>query len=182
VVVLTEENILDPTCGPRSIWYKTQRDRDDVLYFDKREEDQGFAADDHPNVEIQPDKIQDFRDLPYEDERFDLIVWDPPHKTNKKGMEQLTGIIEEKYGALHAETWQSDLHQGFVELWRVLCPGGSLVFKFANNSIDFEDVLSVFPEDPLFGTTTTQNARVETRWFLFYEPRDKQRKTGDKPE
>jgi SAM-dependent methyltransferase len=85
-------------------------------------------------------------------------------------MERLTGLIEEKYGALHAETWQNDLRQGFEELWRVLSPGGTLIFKFANNSIDFEDVLAVFSEDPMFGTITTQNKRVETRWFVFYKP------------
>mgnify|MGYP002760668609 CR=1 FL=1 len=75
-----EQEVLDPTCGPRSIWYETQRDRDDVLYVDRREEDKGFAAEDHPNVEIKPDEEQDFRDLKYEDNSFNLIVWDPPHK------------------------------------------------------------------------------------------------------
>lgn len=165
-----KEEVLDPTAGMKSIWRNSQRNREDVLWIDKRTEDKGFADDQHPNVEIQPDRVGDFRDLDIPDKEFKLIVFDPPHKTNSDGMEQLTGIIDKKYGALNAETWQHDLRKGFQELWRVLDEGGTLVFKWADNHIDFEDVLAQFPVEPLFGTTTTQSSRVETRWFVFYKP------------
>lgn len=171
-----KEEVLDPTAGMKSIWRNIQRNRDDVLWIDKRQEDKGFADDQHPGVEIQPDRVEDFRDLDIPDEEFNLIVFDPPHKTSSNGMEQLTGIIDQKYGALQAETWQHDLSKGFEELWRVLRPGGTLVFKWADNHIDFEDVLSVFPEEPLFGTTTTQSSRVKTRWFVFYKPKSNEQK------
>jgi len=114
--------------------------------------------------------VQDFRDLPYADEEFNLVVFDPPHLMREDGMKQLTGYITKSYGTLNAETWQSDIAAGFDELWRVLRPGGSLVFKFADNAVDFQDVLSLAPRDPLFGTTTKKHDRTENRWFVFYKP------------
>jgi len=114
--------------------------------------------------------VEDFRDLPYVDESFNLIIWDPPHETRKGGMDELTGQVIKKYGALRAETWQADLRKGFDELWRVLKPGGVLNFKFADGSIHFKDVLAVFPEDPLCGTMTKKTSKCENRWFTFYKP------------
>lgn len=165
---IMKEQILDPTCGGRTIWYEGNKDRDDVLYVDKREEEPGFHGQEGRTYAVQPDEVQDFKDLPYEDESFNLIVWDPPHKVRENGMEQLTGQVVKKYGALRAETWQSDLKQGFKELWRVLDSGGTLVFKFSDISIDFEQVLSVLPRDPWFGTTTKRKQN-ENRWFVFYK-------------
>lgn len=169
---MTDEEVLDPTCGGRCIWYGGNKDREDTLYVDNREEEPGFHGQEGRTYAVQPDEVQDFTDLPYDDGEFNLIVWDPPHITRADGMEQLTGRITKKYGALHAETWQHDLRKGFEELWRVLSPGGTLVFKFADNNIPFEDVLDVFPEDPLCGTTTKKHNRTENRWFTFYKPEE----------
>ena len=165
------EKILDATCGGRSIWCDGNKHRDDTLYIDKREEEPGFLGQDGRTYSIEPDEIQDFRNLPYEDGRVDLVVFDPPHKKLSNGMDSLTGIMNRAYGALEAETWQRDLQAGFEELWRVLRPGGTLVFKFADGEIDFRDVLALAPADPLFGTTTTQRKTTETRWFVFYKER-----------
>lgn len=62
------------------------------------------------------------------------------------------------------------MKKGFEELWRVLDEGGTLVFKFADNDIDFKEVLDLAPTDPLFGTRTKKNSKVENRWFVFYKP------------
>ena len=172
---MTDETILDATCGGRSIWHPANKARDDTLYIDRREEPPGFQHADYddlnmnPGYEVAPDEQQDFRDLPYADAEFNLVVFDPPHAVRSDGMETLRGVVTKKYGALHAETWQADLEAGFNELFRVLKPGGTLVFKFADESADFDEVLSLAPTDPLFGTSVNDGT-VETRWFVFYKP------------
>ena len=163
------EEILDATCGGRCIWLPDQKDHDNTLYIDRRELEPGFHGQEGRTYAVEPDEVQDFRDLPYADESFNLAVFDPPHAKRADGMDQLKGIMTKKYGALHAETWQADLEAGFEELWRVLRPGGTLVFKFADNAVDFENVLELAPVDPLFGTTS-KKTNVETRWFVFYKP------------
>jgi len=173
--------ILDATCGGRSIWCDGNKDREDTLYIDIREQDDPehieMGQDRGRTYTVEPDEIQDFRDLPYPDGSFHLIVWDPPHLTRENGMQHLNGIMVRKYGALHAETWQADLRKGFEELWRVLKPNGTLCFKFADDAADFEEVLDLFPVAPLFGTTTNQN-RTDTRWFVFMKQTDDQN-SGD---
>lgn len=163
------EEILDATAGGRSIWLPGQKYHDNALYIDKREREPGFTGQPNRKFSIDPDEVQDFRDLPYGDEEFNLVVFDPPHAMRENGMEDLKGYVTKSYGALNAETWQSDLQTGFEELWRVLKPGGVLVFKFADNAADFRDVLELAPRDPLFGTTTKKNSECENRWFVFYK-------------
>lgn len=163
------EEILDSTCGGRTIWYPGNKNHENALYIDNRDLEPGFHGQDGRTYAVEPDEVQDFRDLPYPEESFNLIVFDPPHAMRADGMNQLKGVVTKKYGALHAESWQADLKTGFDELWRVLRPGGTLVFKFADNAVDFSEVLELAPVDPLFGTTS-KKTNVETRWFVFYKP------------
>lgn len=162
-----EEDILDATCGGRSIWHPKNKDRDDTLYIDNRELDSGFTGQEGRTYGVNPDEIQDFRNLPYENESFKLVVFDPPHIVKENGMENLSGYVEKSYGALNAETWQHDIEKGFEELFRVLETGVTLIFKFADNAVDFKEVLELAPQDPLFGTMTKQKSNCENRFFVF---------------
>jgi SAM-dependent methyltransferase len=167
-----EKEILDATCGGRSIWHPENKNRDDTLYIDKRKDDNPLKREEFGykprNYSIEPDAVEDYRDLPYEDESFNLIVFDPPHIIRNDGMKSLNGVSDRKWGNLHAETWQEDLRAGFKELFRVLSSGGTLVLKFADVSAEFDEVLSLTEHDPLFGTSVKDH-NTETRWFVFYK-------------
>ena len=65
-----------------------------------------------------------------------------------------TSVFRRKYGALNKETWPDDIKRGAHELWRVLKVNGTLIFKWADHDIPYEDVLKLFPEKPLFGQIT----------------------------
>ena len=168
---LDNKFILDATCGGRTIWHEKNKQNPNTLYIDIRQElDPEFARSSHHRTaifNIDPDQIQDFRNLPYPDKSFKLVVWDPPHITKKDGQKKLTGIITKKYGALNAETWQYDLKKGFDELWRVLEDHGILIFKFHDGSIKHKEVLKLFHTNPLFGTTTAKRNHNTCRWFCF---------------
>jgi len=75
-------------------------------------------------------------------------------------------VIEQKYGALRAETWQSDLRQSFNELFRVLDDGGTLTFKWADTMKSHDEVLAVLDQQPLYGVTT-EKKRALTKWWVF---------------
>lgn len=152
--------ILDAGCGGKHFWLNKKHQN--TIYIDIREEDKGYIKA-RKNWECKPDLIADFRDLPFEDKKFKLIVWDPPHLKGKKQ----TGYMTKKYGVLSPETWQDDLKRGFKELWRVLDDYGVLTLKFNNFDVNFKALLRLFPIQPLYGTTTVQRSRSETRWFVF---------------
>ena len=98
----------------------------------------------------------------FEDQKFKLIVWDPPHFIKEK-----IGNLEirKKYGCLHPETWPYDLKKGFNELWRVLDDFGVLIFKWSEYNVKSEQILKLFHTHPLFGQTTKKNST--TKWFCF---------------
>ena len=107
--------------------------------------------------EVRPDLIAYFREIPFPDESFRLVVFDPPHLC-RAGKRSWLGI---KYGVLES-TWQEDLRRGFEECMRVLHPYGVLIFKWSEDQISTADVLKLFPVQPLFG-----NRRGRAIWLTF---------------
>ena len=80
MIDLTDKYILDVTCGMRGIWW--QKKQPNTVYCDCRkvkfESDYGTVTS-HRTVEVEPDMIADFTNLPFPDNTFNLVVMDPPH-------------------------------------------------------------------------------------------------------
>lgn len=151
--------VLDACCGGRMFWFQKQHPQ--TLYIDVRKQPKGFCKN-RLNFSIQPDLIADFRKLPFKEGTFKLIVYDPPHLFHLGE----TSDMAKKYGVLEAD-WRLDLSQGFNELWRVLAPGGTLIFKWNEQQIPLKTVLALFKERPLFGHPTAKSGR--TIWCVFFK-------------
>lgn len=151
--------ILDACCGSRMFWF--DKNNPDVLFIDKRSET--VTAKDRDKVrtiEVKPDIIADFTDLPFKDESFYMVVFDPPHL---KSLGE-TSWMAKKYGKL-PENWKDVISKGFDECIRVLKPHGVLIFKWNESEIKVSDVLSIIPYKPLFGHTTGRQSK--TIWMSF---------------
>lgn len=145
--------ILDACCGSKMFWF--DKDHPDVLYMDNRKFKDTLC--DGRTLEVNPDIIADFRDMPFEDDTFHLVVFDPPHLL-KAGE---NSWLAKKYGKLE-ETWPFDIRQGFSECMRVLKPFGTLIFKWNEDQIKLNEVLDAIGYEPLFG-----DKRAKTHWLVF---------------
>lgn len=83
------KSILDACCGSRMFWF--DRNNPDVLFADIRDEEHILC--DGRELKIKPDVVMDFRDMPFQDNSFKMVVFDPPH-LNRLG--KLSGIHSEK--------------------------------------------------------------------------------------
>lgn len=145
--------ILDATCGSRMIWF--DKNHPDTLYMDNRQLESILC--DGRTLNIHPDVVADFRDMPFEDESFHLVVFDPPHLL-RAGKDSW---LAQKYGLLPDE-WQGMIRDGFLECMRVLKSNGVLVFKWSEDQVKLNELLKVIPQRPLFG-----NRRSKTHWLVF---------------
>jgi SAM-dependent methyltransferase len=133
-----------------------------VLFHDIRE----VAPEKLSNGQIfsvRPDKLGDYRALDFPDETFSLIVFDPPHTTCGD-----KSFLYKRYGTL-LPTWETDLRAGFAELFRVLKPGGTLVFKWCDIRIPFEKVLACSPLPPVITHTTRAQGKSWTYFAVFFK-------------
>lgn len=146
--------ILDACCGSRMFWYDKQNK--DTTYVDIRKYYEKLPSG-HV-VDVKPDIMADFTDLPFGDNEFDLIVFDPPHLIQAGH----NSWLAKKYGKLDKDTWPEIILQGFSERNRVLAPNGTLIFKWNDNQIHVKDILKVIGRVPLFG-----DKRGATRWLVF---------------
>ncbi len=154
--MITDKKILDAACGSRMFWF--DKSNPDVLFADIRNENHILC--DGRELVISPDIQMDFRNMPFEKETFKMVVFDPPH-LNRLGQESW---MAKKYGILN-QTWEEDLKQGFSECMRVLEPFGILIFKWNENQITVNKILSLIETKPLFGHKSGK--RQDTHWISF---------------
>ena len=155
----TAKRILDPCCGSRMFWF--DRQNPDVIYGDNRK--QSCVLCDGRILRIEPDIMLDFTNLPFEDESFKLVVFDPPHLYQAGPKSWMAA----KYGKL-SKTWQEDIRKGFSECFRALASDGVLVFKWSETQIKVREVLALTDIPPLFGNTSGRKAG--THWYVFMKP------------
>ncbi|MFJ9313778.1 class I SAM-dependent methyltransferase [Pimelobacter simplex] len=149
--------VLDPASGSRMFYFDKSDDR--VLFGDIRAETHVLC--DGRALEVAPEKVMDFRDLPFPDATFNVVVLDPPHLT-RVGERSWTF---KKYGRLNLTTWREDLAAGFAECFRVLAPNGVLIFKWNEIQIPVSQVLALTPNKPLIGHRSGK--RSDTHWITF---------------
>ena len=155
--------ILDATCGSRMIWF--DKNRKDTLYVDCRTVDNEIIYKSkngkiERRLTIAPDVVADFTDLPFENELFDLVVFDPPH------LKQIgsNAWMAKKYGKLPTN-WKDIIRDGFAECMRVLSNRGTLIFKWNEYQIPVSEIIKVIGAYPLFGNRSGKQAK--TIWMVF---------------
>lgn len=155
-MIHTDKRILDACCGARMFWF--DKEYPDVLFADIRRE--SITCCDGRHVEIDPDLEMDFRNMPFQDATFKMVVFDPPH------MKDLgkSSWLAQKYGRLFP-SWKDDIAQGFSECFRVLEPSGTLIFKWNETQITVSQILELTEQQPLFGHKSGKQAN--THWIAF---------------
>lgn len=159
--------VLDVCCGPRMMWFDKKNPL--AVFLDKRSEtitvrDRSHGKEDGTRtVSVQPDIVASFTDLPFGDCSFRLVAFDPPHLERAGPKSWLAA----KYGKLPGN-WREDLKKGFEECFRVLCPGGTLVFKWNETQIKTKEVIALCPYPPLFGQVS--GAKGLTHFLVFMKP------------
>lgn len=156
---MNDKLILDPCCGSKMFWF--EKNHPNVIYGDKRREEHTLC--DGRSLVIDPDVLLDFTDLPFLDESFHLVSFDPPH-IQKMGQ---TAWMAKKYGLL-PKMWQELIGKGFSECMRVCKQYGTVIFKWNETEIKLKEVLAVIESvghKPLFGHTTGRQSK--TIWLAF---------------
>jgi SAM-dependent methyltransferase len=146
--------IIDVCCGSRMFYF----DKDNPLcaFMDNRELETNLC--DGRRLEIKPNIMGDFRNMPFEDNTFNLVIFDPPHLLNAGDKSWLAL----KYGKLNRETWKEDIKLGFRECFRVLKSNGTLIFKWNETDVKLNDILKLSSYKPIMGSK-----RGKTHFIVF---------------
>ena len=149
----TNKKILDACCGSKMFWFDKENTK--VLFMDNRTVETTLC--DGRKLIVNPDLTADFTNMPFGDNSFYLVVFDPPHLISAGS----NSWLAKKYGVLPNDL-QTTLIKGFDECLRVLKETGTLVFKWNEEQVKLSEVLKVLGCRPLFG-----NKRSKTHWLVF---------------
>ena len=149
--------ILDVCCGSKMFWYDKQEPH--TTYMDIRKA--VYTVKDRDlirKIEVNPDIQADWKSIPFDDETFDLVVFDPPHLV-RAGK---TSWLAKKYGTIDLMRWPHDFHCAFQEIMRVLKPTGTMIFKWNEDQIPVKEVFKAFGQQPILG-----DMKSKTKWSVF---------------
>lgn len=148
--------ILDACCGSKMFWF--DKNNPLVVFSDIRSEEHILC--DGRKLEVRPDVIADYRNLPFSDNSFKLVVLDPSHLKNCGE----NSYMAKKYGVL-GKNWKEDIRGGYCECMRVLDDYGILIFKWNETQISVGEVLKAIGAQPLFGHKSGKQSK--THWMCF---------------
>lgn len=152
--------ILDACCGGKMFYFDKEDPR--VLFQDKRNIETTLCDGRH--FEVKPDILGDFTNMPYPDNYFKMVVFDPPHLKKTSDKEAASGWQMIKYGYL-GQGWQETIRKGFAECFRVLAKYGFLIFKWNETDIPLSKILELTDQKPIFGHKSGK--RSNTHWICF---------------
>lgn len=161
-ILCGEKQVLDVCCGSRMFWFDRADSR--AIFADNRRETHSLkdksTKGGRRTLCVNPDVLVDFTSLPWPDNRFAMVVFDPPHlvRAGKNGWQA------KKYGKLTGD-WKAMLRTGFAECFRVLRPDGTLIFKWNEHEVPVSQILALTPERPLIGQRCGKTAK--THWLVF---------------
>lgn len=158
--------ILDACCGARMFWFN--KNHPNAIYCDKREVPYHEYYKNR-YIEIKPDVLCDFTNLPFADNTFKLVVFDPPHLKTVSN----NSWLYLKYGRLE-DNWPTMLREGFNECMRVLDNYGVLIFKWSEIQIPLRDVLKAIGQEPLIGNRSGKHDK--THWLCFMKMEEENKK------
>ena len=159
------KRVLDVACGSKMFWF--DKNNTDVEFCDKRNVPK-YEYYPGRYLEIKPDTVCDFTDLPFQSESYSLVVFDPPHLT----WAGKTSWTAAKYGCLESD-WKDTIEKGFKECFRVLKKDGVLIFKWSEVQIKLKEILPLSPYPPVFGHRSGKN--MNTHWLCFMKPQEEKR-------
>lgn len=153
------EKILDVCCGPKAFYFDKENPR--VLFCDKRDK-QEIVLCNGQKIKIEPDIVCDFTNLPFDDNSFYQVIFDPPHLINKSEKAWMV----KKYGTLPLN-WEETLSKGFNECMRVLKPNGTLIFKWNEVEIKTSKIIEILghKDKLIFGHPSGK--RSLTQWLIY---------------
>jgi len=162
--------ILDATCGFKGIWF--QKNHPFVTFMDKRNGKYYFITPSGKKkcTKVNPDIVSEWKDAPFPDNYFDMVIFDPPHIIRG---EKTTGKLILDYGKLNCKTWEQELKVGIKKLFKILKPEGTFILKWNECNKPINKIIKLFPYQPLFGTRTGLNNKNIWLVFLKYDVNDK---------
>jgi len=160
--------ILDVCCGALTMYHNWHKKLgEDFVYIDIRQQEKRDYG--KHNVykgaipEVKPLIQADMKHLPFRDNIFDAIIFDPPHL--HEGAESFMGV---KYGIWSRKEMVTTLRTVNDEFKRVLRDGGMLVLKiFAKDCTTYEALLSNFTFFlPIYHKSASNLSRETVVWCI----------------
>ena len=109
----------------------------------------------------KPDVVGDVRSLPFKNEIFEMVIFDPPHVPFGPNAN-----MAKDFGHFNTQHIKSMIREGFPEMARVLFSKGKMIFKWSDHDISLEKILALGSKFiPLCGHKTAYHTKHASKTF-----------------